>query len=294
VKLAAVALASTALLVGTARERPLLTGAAQETAPAAAGGWLAWTQGPTTPPSPYIPSGAVLLRRPDGRVRRIEPTGTVTGSGGLDRTTLVLQVVRGGASDVARVDLASGRLTRFGPGIDTRRWEWRPTISGHRLLFGRIDFETGAYEVVLADLRTGRTAVLARVAGHGAYAAPGQVNGDWAVWSTCPDNVCRVVRLRISTHRTVAAPPPHGYRNWQVAPSVARNGDVYYGVSYGCTSFRLVRWHGAAVTPVVRLPRGVAIGSTFVDDTAGGRARVLYDRVRCGRHERSDVYEVVP
>jgi hypothetical protein len=292
-KAVAAALAGAALVAAAPRERPVLTSAAQETSPAGADGWLAWTQGRTTPPSPYVPAGGVRLRAPDARTRTVEPAGTVTATGGLDAHALVFQVVRRGASDLARLDLHSGAISRFGRTIDGPLWEWRPTISGRRLLFGRIDFATRTWTVVLADLRTGRTHLLGRVSGHAAYAAPGQVNGDWAVWSACPDNVCRVFRERVSTRSAEGAPPPRGYRDWQVAPSVARNGDVYYGVGYGCASFRLVRWHAGGVTTLVRFPRGVAVGSTFVDDS-GGRVRVLYDRVRCGRHERSDVYEVAP
>jgi hypothetical protein len=56
---------------------------------------------------------------------------------------------------------------------------------------------TDTYQIVLADLATGRERTLDSVRGHGAYAEPGQLDGRYAFWAGCPDNFCTVYRYDV-------------------------------------------------------------------------------------------------
>jgi hypothetical protein len=115
-------------------------------------------------------------------------------SGGMDGRTLVVQTIRAGRSDLEFYDLLARRLQLPPGGVNTPEWEWRGSISGRWLLLGRVDFGSGAYKIVLHDLRTGKERNLDTVRGHAAYAEPGEVNGPFVTWAGCPDNSCSIYR----------------------------------------------------------------------------------------------------
>jgi hypothetical protein len=73
VKPSGATIARAALLAGTVRERPVLTGAAQETSPVAAGRWFAWTQGTTTPPRSAASSASGSARTGRSDVYEVVP-----------------------------------------------------------------------------------------------------------------------------------------------------------------------------------------------------------------------------
>lgn len=260
----------------------LLRTPADETSPAAAGGYLAWTAGGRDGPVIVMKLGRVLLRHGNGPAVPVTPPGVLAASGGMDGRTLVVQLVRGGRSDLGLVDLRTRRLRPPPPGVDTRLWEWRGSIAGRWLLFGRVDFGARRYEVVLHDLRTGRERVLDSVGGHGAYAEPGQVDGRYAVWAGCPDNFCSIYRYDVRTGARIRISSPYGQVVY--APSVAPNGDVYYGLGPGpCGSdVTLERYRRGRAAVVLRLRTGFDFRFSSVA-RMGGRTRVLLDGVRCPR-----------
>jgi hypothetical protein len=162
--------------------------------------------------------GRVLLRGGGGRPIVVTPANVLAASGGMDGQTLVVQLVRGGNSDRGLLDIDTRRLLSPPAGVDTRLWEWRGSVSGRWLLFGRVDFASQRYDIVLADLRTGRQRILDNVRGHGAYAEPGQVRGRYAVWAGCPDNFCSIYRYDIPTGTRIRISSPYGQGLY--APSV--------------------------------------------------------------------------
>jgi hypothetical protein len=272
--------------------RPVVATAADESSPAAGPGWIAWTRGSTPASVIVLDLGAVELRDASGRTRRVSAAGVLSAAGGGDAHTLAIQEVRGGASDLKLVDVATGRLRDPPRGVNTRDWEWRGEVFGRWLLLGRIDFGRRVYRVVLHDLRTGRERVLAAVSGHGAYAEPGQLNGRFAVWAACPDNACSLYRLRIGERRPVRVPAPL-YGAAAYAPSVTRTGGVYYAQGLlGCgRQVRIMRFApGRAPRVVASLPPGYDLRFTTAVDGPRG-TRILYDRVSCAT-KRSDIYEV--
>jgi hypothetical protein len=120
-------------------------------------------------------------------------------------------------------------------------YQWRPSLSGDWLLWGRRP-ETNHYQIMLANLETGRVIRLDDVRGHAAYAEPGQVNGRYATWLSCPDNVCRAYRYDVDAQTRIEMPPIGGGRYAQFGPAVTPDGTVYFGVDLYCANVRLARW----------------------------------------------------
>ena len=292
-KLLAIALIALPLAPGggSGPGRSVVATSADESSPSAGPSWIAWTRGSTPAPVIVLKLGTVELRdATGGRTRRVTPPGVLAAAGGGDARTLAIQEVRGGASDLKLVDVATGRLRDPPRGVNTRQWEWRGDVFGRWLLLGRIDFGRSEYRVVLHDLASGRERTLADVSGHGAYAEPGQLNGRYAVWAACPDNACTLYRLRLGDRRPLRVPAPL-YGAAAYAPSVTRTGVVYYAQGLlGCgRQVRIMRFApGRSPRAIAALPPGYDLRFTWAD----GR-RILYDRVRCATG-RSDVYAVSP
>ncbi len=231
--------------------------------------------------------GAVFLSHAGGPAVRITPTGVLAASGGMDAKTLVVQVIRNQGSDLELFDLKTLRFHEPTRGVNTRAWEWRGSISGRRLLFGRFN-GVKTYDIVLADLSTGRERILDSVRGHGAYAEPGQVSGRYAVWAGCPDNFCSVYRYDIRSRSRLRV--PGDFRHVAYAPSVDASGDVYYGyapyAARSCGSaVQLRRFRPGAGSRVLR---ALADGYDFRFTNTDGR-RVLFDRGRCSQ-ENFDIF----
>jgi hypothetical protein len=260
---------------------PLVATPADETSPATNGTDLAWTRGSKDGPVIVMKLGAVFLSHAGGRPVQITPTGVLAASGGMDARTLVVQVIRNQGSDLELFDLKTRRFREPPRGVNTRAWEWRGSISERRLLFGRFN-GVDTYDIVLADLSTGRERILDSVRGHGAYAEPGQVSGRYAAWAGCPDNFCSVYRYDIRSGSRLRV--PGDYRHVSYAPSVAATGDVYYGygpyAARACGSaVQLRRFRPGAGSRVLQT---LAAGYDFRFTNTDGR-RVVFDRVRCTR-----------
>jgi hypothetical protein len=225
--------------------------------------------------------GAVFLSQTGRRPVRITPKGVLTASGGMDARTLVVQIVRSNQSDLVLYDLRTRRVREPPRGVNTPAWEWRGSISGRRLLFGRFN-GVNTYDIVLADLSTGRERILDSVSGHGAYAEPGQVSGRYAVWAGCPDNFCSVYRYDIQSRSRLRV--PGDVRHVAYAPSVDASGDVYYGyapyAAKACGSaVQLRRFRRGAGSRVLQT---LSHGYDFRFTNTDGR-RVVFDRVRCSQ-----------
>ncbi len=257
--------------------------------------WLVWSQSTTANPVPPRSTTSVYARnRLTGSRIRVSSLRTSAQTGGLSGDRLALQVVARGDSKISIVALDDLRsIVPFVASVNTGLWEWRPSLSGGWLLFGRIDYARTRYEVLLADLRRGTVRTLDSVSGHAAYAVPGQVNGSWAVWTSCPDNWCRVYRYDIA--RSTRAPVPmvkqHVFQ--QFGPAVSRTGDVYFGTSKaGCRESRIMKFDDAGLTTLARLPKGTSFQYSYLDDSFPEKADLYFDRVGCGRGDLSDVYRI--
>lgn len=215
-----------------------------------------------------------LFARKDGKTIRVNPRGTAGYAGSVDGNRLVYQVVRGRHSDLRLYDVKRRRGISTLARLNTRGWEWRPSLSGGRVLFTRARGKTS--QVILQPLKGGRARVLATERGAGALVS-GQVNGPWAAWTACR-RTCEVYRKNLRTGARVKAPRPARRINY--GASVTRSGVLYYMQSgYRCgANATLHRFSEGRATRLVELYDGYDGFFTFADDTNG---RVLYDRATC-------------
>ncbi len=197
----------------------------KEESPSAAPGYFAWVQNTRSHPNLFN-----VYAQHDGRTRyRVNPAGTQAGLGtGIDGTTLVYTQRHRGGFNIRLFNLATKR--RFAPpaGVNTPHVEDEPTISGDWLLFHRS--EGGAspgQQVILRNVRSGETRVIASVHGRVGLLEAGQVNGDWAVFTKSVNGTrFNVWRYQISTRTLAEVPNPHD----RVHSSAAVNpfGTVYF------------------------------------------------------------------
>jgi hypothetical protein len=248
---------------------------AQEARPSADADHLAWTQ--------LTRRAATLFIKPGGGAReRVNRPRTNGYSGGFEGGTFVYQESRGRRSDLQLYDLASGDRSAPPAGVNTRNWEWHPTISGEWLLFARAHLSERADLIVLRNLVTGETRVLDRLRWRrGTVAEAGQVNGNYAVWYRCTP-ACDVFRYDIAAETTTRIGNPG--RRQQYDPSVTSDGTVYFVQSgRGCgKSVRLVRQPlEGPRRALASLGGGRDSFHTYALENANGTTTVYFDRVRC-------------
>jgi hypothetical protein len=279
----AVVSAVTATAWASVPDTPVRAGRSHEALPSADGdaGYLAWTQNSAARPKHYDAfvslSGAPKVM--------VNATGTSGYNGGMDGTTLVYQQVRRGQSDLRLFDLGTHQRS-IPAGVNTPQWEWRPSISGQWLMFGRENLRTRPVKtrVLLYNTATSQTITLVDTAG---LSEPGQVNGDYAVYTHCGRLTCNVFRYQISTALS---------RRVQYAPSVSADGTVYYASSrFACgKDVRIRRFvvGDASASLMTIMPAGRDIHTTYADDMTEGTTRVLHDRASC-TGSSDDIYQVV-
>jgi hypothetical protein len=287
---AAVAIAAVSDPVG------VKTSTAHEQAPAASVNWFAWTQR-----SLAHPGRSNVFAEPmpvNGTDKfRVNPVGTNAWTGGIDVNTLVYQRVNNNQSNIRLFNLNTQADTG-NANLNTRQWEWHPTIStdsnGDRwVLFGRQNVGTGVQKVVAVNLTNPATRTLGQVDRFRYAAIPGQVNGDWATWTLCkPRCNVRFIDLSDPSSTPMAVPRPSSVTH-QYASSITAGGTVYFVRSGdGCgKAVRIVRYDGVNRVGVSTLPDGREIFFSYISDEAGGN-HVYYDRVICS-NGRWNIYKIL-
>jgi hypothetical protein len=258
-----------------------------ESNPAAGSGYIAWSQNSRAHPSHYD----AYAKKPAHTPLRINPPGTFGWIGGIDGSLLVYQQVRKGQSDIKLFNLENRSRHDAPPGVNTKQWEWHPTISGDWILFARIRNDNRLRTLILFNRATHRSQVIDSIKGRNADIYPGQVNGDFAAWTKCTSTLCNVYRYTISTKESSRIPNP--FFNEQYAASVTSAGTVYLARSGSkCgSSVRLMRYpDGGPASRLLRFPLGVDLRFTYALDTSGG-AVLFHDRVKC-KPDAWDVYKV--
>ena len=266
---------------------PLRTTMAQEVVPSADETHLAWSQYPRR-------GGLVTLymQAPGDPRVRVNRARTSAWSGGFEGDTFVYQEARGRQSNIHLYDVPTGIRSAPAAGVNTPAWEWRPTMSGDQLLYGRSLVNQRIDLVLLRNLTTGGTRVLDRIRWRNGINLPGQVNGNYAVWARC-ERFCNVFIHDIAAATTTKIGNPGSY---QYAPSVTSDGTMYFvrsGRTCGSVS-RLMRrppplGPGKVVAP---LPWGQDISTTYALENADGTTTVLFGRIRC-RADMRDVFSVL-
>lgn len=243
-----------------------------------AGGWFAWMHGNGMAQNPALSHMDVYVRRGSAPAWRANPAGTYAQTGGISDGKLVIQLLHR-SSLLATVDLRTHKLRVLPAPINDRSFvQWRPSVSSHRVLYGRVG--NVDFKIMLADLETGRVIELDDVHGHGAYAEPGQLNGRYATWIACPDNHCRVFRYDIVTGTRVEMPPVGGAQYNQFGPSVTRDGTVYFGIAMNnCADARLLRWRAGRTQTIYRFPPGQMYDYSYAATTQP--VTIYYDAGKC-------------
>jgi hypothetical protein len=215
-------------------------------------------------------------------------------AGGFDGTTLIYQVAnfRRGQSDIHLYDAAT-KVKSTPPGVNTRAWEYEPTMSGNVILFGRSTRRR--WRILLRDENTSTTTVLLNAPRRPqTLVDPGQIDGNWATWSrfSFRSNLGNVWRYDISGHHAELIPRPS--RRAQYAPSIAPSGAMFYiRAKTGCGHHVVLRENvpGEADMPLYQFPAGYDVFKTYVVDEGGGVSSVYFDRVKCGTN-RADIYKL--
>ena len=218
--------------------------------------------------------------------------------GGMDlaNNRVVFQSIRRGQSNIRFYHPSSG--TRSDAGVNTSKWEWRPTVSGNWLLFNRDSLTSPLQQVFLKDL-SGTTPLqrLAYTRRDANTTFAGQVNGSYAVWTRCTPR-CAVYVRDIAGATTTRLTNPSTTRRYQYAPSVTPDGRVYVArSSSSCGSnVRIFRYDppittATIATQVGEIAPGADTFSSFARDNGDGTVSVFYDRVNCGTN-RWNVYKI--
>jgi hypothetical protein len=269
-----------------APEIPVLTTPAGEFQPARGAGHLAWEQNTKGQPRHFD----VFVRPDDGPSRRVNLGRSNAAMGGIDGDRLVLQRFRKRHSNLVFHDLASGDSTPPPKPVNTRHWEYWPSLSHPWLLFARL-YRNGNRHLILYQLDSGETRVLDKTTGRKAFIGPGQVNGNYATWSTCRRR-CNVFRYDVAADGREKVHNPGAY---QRAPSITPGGTIYFsrGGKRCGSSVRLVKagLEGPQEVLVV-LPNVLDIRDTYVYTESNGATEVFYERSGCGRATASDIFKV--
>lgn len=269
---------------------PVLRTRKFEEYPAAAPGYLAWSQS-SSRERPFN-----LLVRPAGGTRfRVNPAGTSGFLGSIDGTTLAYNQVRQ-KGDVKLFHLITRTHIDPPPGVNTTAHESAVFLSGSWLLFRRSPkvFRTHQ-EIILFNLTTGEQRILATGDGRRKYAQSGTVAGDFVTWLKCRSfSRCDVFRYHIPTGTTVAVPNPRARA--QYAAAVTGDGTVYFAESTNLDCGKDVGiWR---YTPtggrerLARLPRGRDAGkmSPLVE---AGAVTLFFDVYDCTKASRpTDIFKV--
>jgi hypothetical protein len=269
----------------------------------AADGYLGWVQNSRAHPARFN-----AYVKPDGNQKfRVNARGTKGAMGSIQNDTLVYQqwrkdyrafVERGrGISEIRFFDLLTRQRSNAPAGVNTRRWEYWPRVSGDWLLFGRIGRRST--QILLRNMVTGETRQLLKTSSHKrALPGPGQVAGNFAVWDDCNRRrtSCNVFRYDIAAETTTRLPKPSAVE-WQGFPSVTTDGTVYFTRSGPSCSERtsLVRFPvGGPATVLLRLQRrGWEIDRTYAYEAPAGDVHVYYPKYNaCGRGD-ADIFKII-
>lgn len=274
---------------------PVRATEASELWPAASTSFHAWAQNSNARPDHFD-----VFVEPDGGARfRVNREDRHSITGGIDGTRLIYRQVHSGQSDLRLYDLASRQHLSLPDQVNTKAKEWGPTMSGGRILFGRVERvrpEVKRSKIYLFDLATQDFKMLADTFTPRVL-VPGQINGDWATWSRCGRRSCSMVRYRISDGTRFSVPSAGP----AYATSIDESGTAYFassdpgvcGKDVGLYRFPL----GGPATLVATVPRGRDILSTYAYSGSDGGTRLQFARVDCpepGGTFRGDIFRLDP
>ena len=243
----------------------------------------------------------VRVKSPSGAAYFVNPSNTVADVGNIELDgdhgdLLVYNVERrssGGDRNVAFWDLGARRNLFVPHGINTstksERWA---SVSGDHLLFTRGPKRAKfGSQVILYTFSTKQVTTIASAPENG-VAWGSRVNGDFAVFTSCPANFrCLVFRYQISTGETKQL--PNGGRS-AYYPTVTPDGTVYYvqGSPNFCgVGTQIRRWHAGQTAQIASFENGIEVGPTYVREI-GDVDRVFFTRIQCTDPMKYGIWKV--
>jgi hypothetical protein len=281
-----------------ATQVPVLTSSNGEFQPARSDTGLAWEQNTRAQPKHYD----AIYRSDGGPTIQVNRPGSGAAMGDIAGGKVIYQQYKGtlytrrGRSDIYSYDIATGARSKV-PGVNSKRWEYWPSVSGPWVLFARhkVVKNKEIRWLFLRNLDTGEQLRLDRVKAkikRRFFIGPGQVNGNYVVWSACKPR-CEVYRFDLITRTTQVITNPGAY---QRAPSVTPGGTVYFSRGgKGCgDSVSLVRAAPDGSQEVmVQLQTGLDIFDTYSHMAPSGVTEVYYERDVCGQPAGGDIYKIL-
>jgi hypothetical protein len=273
---------------------PVKASSRNEALPAAGGDYFAWAKSRRG----MLRIFDVYAQHGTEAAVKVNAPKTHALTGGIDATRLAYQEISSkGNSNIRFFDLTTRRRSSP-PGVNTKRYEWRPTISGEWLLFGRgIPFGGSRQQVILRNLVTGEQRILGSIRSRSRALFPGQVNGNFAVWTTCQSGPCSVFRYDLTTQAATQMPSTG---QSQYGPSVTTTGTTYYGRSGPeCgASAEIVKTSLEGVTELLySFPPGVDLVTTYPTPVLNkppgeiSTTRIYFEYAVCATR-RLDIYSV--
>jgi len=258
--------------------------------PAASSDYLAW--------STSRPKDQPLWVQPtDGERFRVNPKGTWAVKPEIDGTLLAytegVSTEESYTTDIRFFDLETRAFVEPPEGVNTEQAEWWPSIDGDLLLFEREDVDNRSYEeMLLLDMATGESQVLASSSGWSRYFLPGGIAGGLAVWSRLSFDFkagwwtsCDVYVHDVATGVTSKLDNPGP--KCQFVGSVDAGGTVYYGrAGWGCGrhSQLLGAIPGQEPTVLVSFERGRDFFSIYARDNVDGSTTLYFDPGTCDEY----------
>ena len=246
---------------------------------------LAWTaySGLTKP--------AAFLRLGSDPPLRLNPRGAGWAWSIAASTVAYQQAVRGN-SNLRFYDWATEIRSGPGSSVNTPRWEYEPALSGHWLLFARLNWGAtpDVRRVILDDLASGRQTVLATFRGSAQQGTIRslQISGDWATWTSFSQRYLRstVHRYQISTGHLTRVPHDAGWFDYLSA--VDPTGALYFLRSrFGCGNrVSFIRYSASGVlTTLATMPSGRDGGDEMsAAPQSNGSVDLYFDSYRCDAH----------
>ena len=267
----------------------VLKSGADEWRPVVTTGFLLWTANSTTHPDHYD-----VYAKPFGRPKyKVNVTGTEGWLGDADGTRVVYQSRRSGQSDIKFFDLSTRARNNPPAGVNTRAWEWQPSVSGDWLLFNReVGGYRGTWMIILFNLATGEKRVLDSIKHTGSWFLKAmQVNGNYAVWyrgrfTPGGDSDVYVYDIDAKTKTKVTD------ATWEYTPSVSSDGTVYFQRWNGKSTLWQYKVSHSSTKAILHLAPDYEVSTTY-PFTKSGDTYLYYDPFkRADDPEEGDIYRV--
>jgi hypothetical protein len=259
----------------------------KEIEPSATDTYFAWTRN-----SLAHPNHLDAYAQPFGQAPfKVNAEGTQGFSGGIDGTTLVYEQMKNGNGDLRLFDLIAKTRSTLPAAVNTLGGnEWRPSISGDWIEFGRIT--PSFYRIFLYNTSTLELRKLDEVPAGSQYTEPGEVSGNFAAWTHCGTSTCHIKLYDILNQTTSTLAVAAG--RYQFGAAVTADGTLYYGeggLSSCGSSVKLKKLPlGGSVSTLLNLNPGIDFANTYAYTNVAG-TDVYFAKYQCGTGGW-DVYRV--